>query len=245
MMVLNKDSPKPLYEQIKDYILAQIQSGAYPPHTQLPSERQLAMQLDVNRLTVSKAIRELVQAGWLYVQIGKGTYISGQPIDQQITALTSFTEEMTRRGQAVTSRVLRAEITSAPRQIADDLGLAPVVDVVVLERVRYVSNQPMAIEEAYFVAARCPDILTQHDFTHTSLYAVLGETYGIQLTHAEQTFEARAASRNEARLLEIARGAPVLAIRRIAYAQDDQPFEVVQSVYRGDRYKFRAALRRL
>ena len=240
--MLDKSSPQPLYEQIKHYILSRIESGEYIPHSQLPSERQLAEQFDVSRLTVSKAIKQLVDDGWLYIQIGKGTYIGEEPIQQQIEMLTSFTEEMKIRGQKTASRVLSAIVKPASAEVAEVLSIPQGTDIIQLERVRLVAQQPMAVECASVIAERCPDILDKHDFSQESLYAVLRDYYNVLLVSAVQTFEARSATKAEASLLNIKVGAPVLAIHRITYDDKGDACEVVKSAYRGDRYKFRAKL---
>ena len=243
-MAISRNSPVPLYAQIKKYILERIQSGEYPRNMQLPSERKLADQFGVNRLTVIKAMKDLEQEGYIYTQVGKGTFVKEEPIQQEIAVLTSFIEEMTLRGHSVYSRVMYAAIETADDEVLRMLQATPGDAVAVLERVRYASNRPMALERSTFLAAACPDILTRFDFAKESLYAALA-SYGIHLAYAEQTFEARGAHPHEAGYLSIAPGQPVLAIHRISFTPDDRPFEVVQSVYQGDRYKFRARLRRV
>jgi len=243
--MLDTKSSKPLYEQIKDYILHGIHSGTYQANEKIPSERDLSEQFGVSRLTVNKAIKELVHEGWLYVQIGKGTFISDEPIDQQLETLTSFSEEMAKRGQETTSRVLAAEMVAADEAIARQLNIPPAVPVICLRRVRLVGKQPLALETSHIVATNCSDIIETHDFSKESLYAVLRDDYQITLTHAEQVFEARAASDKEAALLELEIGDPVLAISRVTFTANNQPIEYVQAVYRGDKYKFRAVLRRI
>lgn len=243
--MLRNDSPKPLYEQIKDYILHNVRTGEFAPHTRIPSERDLATQFGVSRLTVSKALKELTQAGVLYVQIGKGTYISEEPIDVELETLKSFTEEMQGHQQHPSSRILQAEVVDADETVAKQLELPPGVRVVRLNRIRMVNQRPIALELSSIVASACPGMLDNHDFSKESLYAVLKGTYGVVMTHAEQSFEARAATDSEASYLELATGDPVLHINRVTYTYDNIPVEYVKSVYRGDRYKFRAILRRI
>ncbi|MEO1166924.1 MAG: GntR family transcriptional regulator [Chloroflexota bacterium] len=243
--MLKTDSPKPLYEQIKEYILYHIHTGEWTYNTRIPSERDLAEQFEVSRVTVGKAIKELVQLGHLNVQIGKGTYVSETPMKQQIETLTSFTEEMEIRGQATVSQVLSATVKVAPPDVVEVLDMPMGADIVELKRVRHVGNRPMAIECASVIATLCPKILDKHDFSRESLYAVLREEYNVNLVSAEQTFEARAASEDEAELLGIDVGAPVLAIHRVTYDSMNRACEEVKSVYRGDRYKFRARLKRI
>jgi GntR family transcriptional regulator len=244
-MMLDIHSPKPLYEQIKEFILHNIHSGTFAPNTRIPSERDLSKKFGVNRQTVNKAIKELIQEGRLYVQIGKGTFISDEPIDQQLDMLTSFTEEMAHRGQETYSRVLRAEMLPVEQETARNLQIPVGVDVILLRRVRMANNRPIALETSSVIASLCPDILVNHDFAKESLYHVLRTEYGVKLTHAEQTFEARAATKEEAKYLKLEVGDPVLAINRITFNEKNKPIEFVESVYRGDRYKFRAVLRRI
>lgn len=243
--MLRNDSPKPLYEQIKEYILHKIHVGEFAPHTRIPSERDLAAQFGVSRLTVSKALKELTRAGFLYVQIGKGTYINEEPIDLQLETLKSFTEEMEGHQQHPTSQVLHAELIPADEHVAYKLDLPKGMTVVLLRRIRLVNERPIALEHSSVVASFCPDILKKYDFSKESLYAVLKEKYGVSLTHAEQSFEARAATEFEASHLDLATGDPVLSIHRVTYTRDNVPVEYVKSIYRGDRYKFRAILRRI
>jgi GntR family transcriptional regulator len=243
--MLDTKSSKPLYEQIKEYILHHIHAGTFQPNTRIPSERDLSKQFGVSRLTVNKAIKELIQDGRLYVQIGKGTFISDESIDQQLDVLTSFTEEMANRGQETYSRVLRAEVLPVEDETARTLEIPLGVDVVLLRRVRLAGNRPVALETSAIIASLCPDMLEKHDFAQESLYYVLRTEYGVKLTHAEQVFEARAATTHEAKYLQLETGDPVLAITRTTFNDKNKPIEFVQSVYRGDRYKFRAVLRRI
>ncbi|MBW4438581.1 MAG: GntR family transcriptional regulator [Pleurocapsa minor GSE-CHR-MK-17-07R] len=243
MIVLDANSSKPLYEQIKEYILRQIQSGTYVHGERIPSERSLSETLNVNRLTVKKALDELVQAGHLSVQIGKGTYVSQPKFDLQLETLTSFTEEMTRRGQRPSSRVLSAGVLPVTLADARKLSIPPGEPVVMLVRLRLADDVPMAIERLQFVASHCPGILDGHDFSRESLYEVLLHEYGVQLIRAEQSIEARRATSEESRLLEIMPNDPILDMTRVTYSTSGQRVEYTRSAYCGSRYKFQAVLK--
>lgn len=243
--MIDSSLPKPLYEQIKDYILHNIQTGEFQPGARIPSERELSRQLGVSRLTVNKALKELEQSGWLTVQIGKGTFITDTKINQALDSLTSFTEEMAKRGQETQSRVLDALELTASDEIARILDILPGTPIITLKRVRLANAEPVALETSTLPAAICPGILREHDFSRESLYAVLRKHYNVLITHAEQTFEARSATAEEASRLQIEPVSPILYITRVTYADDQRPIEYVQSAYRGDRYKFRALLYRL
>jgi GntR family transcriptional regulator len=236
---------KPLYAQIKDYLLASIQTGEFQPGARIPSERDLAERFRVSRLTVNKAVKELERTGIVYAQVGKGTFISPPPYQQQLNHLTSFTDEMLSRGYTVSSRVLDARLIDAPDHVARILDIPPGARLIELRRVRLADNEPMALETANLVAAACPDLLDKHDFSRESLYRVLRRDYGVTLTYAEQTMEARFPAPDEAKLLDTKSGVPILSMIRVAYTDEKHAIEYVQSAYRGDRYKFHVTLRNL
>lgn len=232
------DSPVPLYVQIKEHIRRNIQSGVFEVNERIPSERQLAEQFSVNRLTVSKAISELVQEGLVYTQVGKGTYVSPTKIDQKLQSLTSFTQDMTGRGKLASSRVLYHGIEPASEDVAKALSILPGAEVIVLHRVRLADEQLIALERSHIIHALCPDLLTDRDFSQLSLYRVLREDYGIHLTYAHQTIEASIAEQDEIEALKADPCTPILRITRVTFDGSDQPVEYVHSSYRGDRYKF-------
>lgn len=239
--MLTRDSSVPFYVQIKEYIRQNIMSGVYPENTRIPSERQLSEQFDVSRLTVTKAITELVQEGLLHTQVGKGTFVSPGKINQELRTLTSFTEEMRQRGQTAASRILYASVDPAEEEVARALRIVPGAKVMVLRRLRLGDEQAIAIETTNIIAALCPNILDSHDFSCESLYHVLREEFGLHMTHAEQSIEARRATPQELDLLKIDAHTPILSMTRITF-NEEMPFEYARSAYRGDRYKFNAVL---
>ncbi|MCC6615510.1 MAG: GntR family transcriptional regulator [Anaerolineae bacterium] len=243
--MLDAHSVKPLYEQIKDHILRAIEKGVYEAGSRIPSERALSEKYGVNRMTVKKALDELVQMGYLDVRIGKGTYVSRPKIDQQLTALTSFTEDMAKRGQSASSRVLVAGYVPADVQEARILNIDPMTPLVFLIRVRLADDTPIAVERTKIIASYCHQIVEMYDFTRDSLYGVLRNVYGVHLAYAEQSIEARRATAEEAKLLQIEIGEPILQITRVTFSDGDKPIEYVRSAYCGARYKFQALLRNL
>lgn len=237
------DSPVPLYVRIKNYIRLNIQNGVYHVNDKIPSERQLAEQFGVNRLTVGKALKELVQEEVLYSQIGKGTYVAPAKIGQMLQTLTSFTEDISGRGQRASSRVLYAAVERADEEVAKALSILRGAEVVVLHRLRLADGQIIALEKSHILYALCPHILEHHDFSRESLYHVLRTEFNLQMTYARQTIEAQIASKDDFELLEAGPCTPILAITRVTYDVNDQPIEYVRSSYRGDRYKFYTVLR--
>jgi GntR family transcriptional regulator len=237
--VLQRDHPVPLYQQLESALRAQIESGHYAEHQRLPSERELVAQFGVSRMTVRQALVALTQEGLIYGRVGKGTFVSAPKIDQQFSTLTGFTEDMQRRGQRPSSRVLKAVSLAASKEIASALQLEPKTRVLNLVRLRLAEGIPLAIESAFLPERLCPDLLS-HDFASESLYDVLRNQYGWKLVRAKQTVEARLAVGEEITLLRLQPPAPILALERITFVSENLPIEYVRSQYRGDRYKFTA-----
>jgi GntR family transcriptional regulator len=240
-MRLHREAPDPLYAQLKDSLTVEITAGRYHPHQRLPSERELSNRFKVSRMTVRQALLELVHDGLIYTRTGKGTFVAEPKIDQQLRALTGFTQDVRERGGKPSSRVLEAKVIAATPEVAAALRATPGAEVVLISRLRLSDGVPLAIENAYLPFVKFPDLLS-HDFAVESLYEVLENKYGIKLTQAEQSIEAALAAPREVELLEITPSAPVLKMQRLTLSSEDVPIEYVCSTYRGDRYKFHATL---
>lgn len=241
-VTLDKHDPTPLYCQLKEVIRSRIDSGEWQPGMQLPSERALCEHFGISRITVRQALAELEMEGRLVRDQGRGTFIAPPRIAQHLTRLTGFTQDMQARGQKPGSVVLRLALTRATAPVAHRLRLdAHHRNVVLLQRLRTANGEPMAIETAYLSEKLCRGILNE-DLSSQSLYQLLAQKYGVTPTRAEQQLEAVACPANEAKLLGIAKGSPVLRLHRTTYSQHDCPFETVESYYRGDKYMFYAEL---
>jgi GntR family transcriptional regulator len=236
-----RDAPDPLYSQLKDSLRADIIAGRYRPHEQLPSERELSNRFKVSRMTVRNALSELARDGTIYTRIGKGTYVSEPKIDQQLRTLTGFTQDVSARGGKPSSRVLEAKVIPATAEVGAALRITPGAEVILLSRLRFADGEPLAVETAYLPFALFPDLLN-YNFAVDSLYNVLENKYGVNLTLAEQTIEAALAGSRELELLKLTPPSAVLRMRRLTLTSDGVAVEFVSSAYRADRYKFRSVL---
>jgi len=236
------DSSTPLYIQLKELLQAAITDGRFAPGSRLPSERELAQRYGVSRMTARQALQLLAQEGMTYSRVGKGTYAREPKIPQELQALTSFTEEMSRLGMRASSKVLRAELQHAPVEIAARLGLRAGAEIVLLARIRCANDEPMAIEYTHLDHATCPGILDRSDFHNTSLYEILRQAYGLSVISADQLIDTRMPDSREIELLRIDAHTPVLNIERATFDAEGRPVEFVQSVYRGDKYRFHVRL---
>ncbi|WP_240550192.1 GntR family transcriptional regulator [Candidatus Roseilinea sp. NK_OTU-006] len=239
---LDKRDPTPLYCQLKEVILSQIDSGAWSPGMQLPSERELCERFGISRITVRQALAELEMEGRLVRDQGRGTFVAPPRIAQHLTRLTGFTQDMQERGKTAGSVVLQLTVTRATAAVAHRLRLdARHRQVILLQRLRTANGEPMAVETAHLSATLCRDILCE-DLTNQSLYHLLSQKYGVIPTRAEQQLEAVACPLEAAKVLGVRVGSPVLHLYRTTYSQHGCPFETVESYYRGDKYVFYAEL---
>lgn len=238
----SKHSHLPLYQQLKAVIEDRITTGEWLPGAQVPSERELCEQFGISRITVRQALAELVADGRLNRTQGRGTFVAYPRIEQRLSGLTSFTQDMQVRGKHPASQVLRAECLPAQPHVVRALKIKLSDRLVVLKRLRLADGEPVAVETAYLPDERLHGLLGD-DLARRSLYDLLNKKYHIQPTRAEQQLEATACPAAEAKLLGVRKGAPALHIHRTTYDQDGRPFELVESYYRGDKYTFFAELR--
>jgi GntR family transcriptional regulator len=237
---LNKKSFTPMYFQIEEQLLKLISSGQLRPGDLLPSEEELSRAYGVSRMTSRQALQGLKSSGHASRYKGRGTFVIQPKVEKDITHLAGFTAEMRALGLKATSRVLATETIPATVEIATKLAGEVGMPTYRLRRLRFADELPFAIEEIYLSKDRYPGI-DEFDFSRLSLYATLRERYGIRLSLADEILEARAATRNEAELLEVPARSSLLVISRTLWSVEGQPVEAARSFYRGDRY--RAVLR--
>lgn len=230
----------PRYVQLKRRLEEGIRDGVLPPDSSLPPERELAGITDLSRVTVRKAIRELVRDGLVEQRQGSGTFIR-EPVarmEQSLSHLTSFTEDMAQRGMQTTSKWLERGVFAPTEREATTLGLGVDDEVARIYRLREAGGQTMALERASLPL----DILPNPLEIKTSLYEVL-DARGLRPVRAVQKISAINIEAREAELLSVVEGAAGLSIERISYLESGRVAELTCSLYRGDAYDFVAELR--
>ncbi len=240
-MSLDKQSPLPIYYQLKELLRENIVSRKWTPGTMIPSERELSERYEISRMTVRQALGELTREGILYREKGKGTFVAEPKIQQALTSLTSFSEDMQTRGKHSGGKVLRLALVSAPVRVMEALKVSPDQKVLLLKRLRMAEEAPIAVESCFLHFPNVQDLLNEN-FENTSLYSLLSQKFEITPTRAQQKVEAGLCSSREKELLMIEAGAPVLRNRRITFDQTGRVFEYTESAYRADRYIFQVEL---
>jgi len=231
---------EPKYYRLKQQ-LSDVATSLTPGDA-LPGERTLASDYATSRTTVRQALAELVVEGRLDRIHGKGTFVARPKVAQPI-ALGSFTEDMRAQGIEPAATVLSLTYARADDDLAVRLSVPPGARVAHLVRLRMADGEPMALDRTYLPAARCPN-LRRELARHASLYATLENAYDIRLGTADATIETALATPEEATLLGVDTGLPMLLLSQLSMDTAGQPVEWVRSVYRGDRYTFVARVRR-
>ena len=233
---LDESSAQPLYQQLQRALRGAIENGIIGPDDALPPERDLAETLGVSRITVRKAIDELVDDGLLIRKQGSGTFVSNR-VEKNFTKLTSFSEDMRARGREPRSVWMnRAEGTVTPEESLT-LRSSPGTPVFRFHRIRYADDAPMAIEYATVIAS----CLTSLDEVESSLYEALERT-GNRPVRALQRLRAVLLTAEQAKLLKAQERDAGLLVARVGYLKDGRAVEFSQSFYRGDIYDFVAEL---
>ena len=240
---MSTELDKPLYVQIQEYIAEMILSGELPPETKLPSERELSRDLDVSRMTVRRAITELVNEGLLWRRHGAGTFVARPKVTYEARELISYTYAMRKRGIATSSQILEFGQAPASRRLSEHLKVEigePLYRVIIL---RFANRVPAVLERAFFPCERCPD-LEEYDLEKTSIHDLLTEGYGVQVSCVEQNIEAVAAGEISAKQLRVDDGFPLLMITRIIYrAGDNLPVQFAQDLLRSDYARIHSELK--
>lgn len=233
---LRAENSTPLYVQLQQLIREAIGGDVLAEGEAIPPERDLAVEYDVSRITVRKAIGGLVEEGLLTRRRGAGTFVVGR-VEKSFSKLSSFTEDMAARGQLASS----SWISRAPGQVTPEeamaLGLSPGAPVLRFARIRYADKVPMALEFST-IAGYCLDSV---DAVGDSLYAAL-DAAGSRPVRALQRLRAVPFGGEHARMLGVDPGHAGLLIERRAFLRDGRPAEFTRSYYRGDAYDFVAEL---
>lgn len=238
-MSLDQRSPVPKHQQLREILLDLVESmGA---EAAIPSERELAGRYGVARMTVRQAVESLVAEGRLFKVAGKGTFVAAPKVDLQ-ARLTSFGEEMRRRGMTPSTTVLGFGRTPASAHLARELATEPGEPLVHLARLRLADGIPMAVERQWLPERIVPG-LADDGRVPDSVYHTLGQRYGRMPDWGEDVIEAAVADPEVADLLQVRPGGPVLRIARHSYCGQILVAYSI-SYYRADRYQLWVPLAR-
>ena len=231
-MKLDDNSPIPLYYQLENIIKKRIEEGIYKVDEKIPSERTLSEELKISRMTISKAINNLVEEGILYRKRGQGTFVSKNKIDF-FPGLIGFTEIMENKGMKPSSKVISQSIIMPDKHLCEKLQITENAEVIFTQRLRLADNEIINLEESYVPYSLCPKLL-EADLSVESIYKLLTDE-GYKISKAEQEVQAILSNNELSELLQINVDEPILKRKRITYSKD-KPIEYSLNYYRGDVY---------
>jgi GntR family transcriptional regulator len=241
---IDKTSPVPYYAQLKEAIREKIERGEWKAGDQIPSEPELCRIFAVSRTVIRQALKDLTYEDLIVREKGKGTFVAEPKISESLFQnLTGFYQDMQERGQAPSSKVLKQELVPASLKVARYLSLSPGAPVIEIQRLRFVQGEPIILVTTYLPYALCPKLL-QVDLSRRSLYQFIEEECGLLIFRGRRVIEAVAANENEAQLLQVPEGAPMILINSISFLADGTPLEYYHAIHRGDRSRFEVELLR-
>ncbi|GMA21621.1 GntR family transcriptional regulator [Arsenicicoccus piscis] len=233
-VVIDRNSPVPLYHQLSEQLTAAIKDGTLKPGDPFENELALAERLDLSRPTVRRAIAELVQRGLLVRRRGIGTTVANEVIHRR-DELTSLYEDLERSGRTPRTEVLGLDTEAYDDRAAEFFGVPSDTPLVSIRRLRLADAAPMAILHNWLSPTFAD--LTTDDLAEEGLYALL-RARGLHPVVAHQTIGARRPTAQERKLLGMATGDPLLTMTRRAFDSAGTPVEFGDHCYRADQYAF-------
>lgn len=227
----------PLYIQIAEGLISQIEARELVPGDQLPSERELSLKLNVNRMTLRRALRVLESQGFIVRKHGVGTFVSEPKIERQMDEVYRFTMGIKQRGLTPGARIISLEVIMLDASLAAELSVPLSTPAYRILRLRSINREPVLIESYTIPLSRFQG-LDSFDLEQRSIYEIMENEYGIRIARARQSFEPVAASVFESELLGVELRSPLMLERRVTFDTDDRPVEVGKDRYRGDRFRF-------
>lgn len=229
----------PLYHQVYLVLKENVRAGVYPKDIALPPEHVLCEEFGVSRITVKRAMRDLVADGFVVRQRGKGTFVADSVVGSSPNALDDLLKSVQAIGAATEVQHISAETIAAPSDIAEKLRLDPGSTVLRSNQVRLTDGEPLAVIVAYV-----PDLIAAQLDPQSENNPMLVRLIdaGIPVARADQEITATLAEPSIAGPLGVEVGAPLLKLTRLVFDQTNEPVEWLTSYYRGDRYAMRTSL---
>jgi GntR family transcriptional regulator len=234
---------KPLYLQIKESLGEQVTNGLLQPGDRIPTELELCEQFRTTRLTVRRAIDELIDEHILVGMGRKGTFVSKAAWERHLNRFQSSFEDLVSRGLSPVTQVLRTEVISAPAEQAKVLQLASGEQVAYIERLRFVEDEPFSLLFDWLPLDLYRPLLG-NDLTNQSLYSLVEQKAGCRISSARQTIGVKKLTPHQAKLLGVPPTHHALEMDVVCYNDLGGPQLVGRYLFRADRYRMTVTLRR-
>ena len=242
---INFESHVPYYIQLIDILREKVQQKDWLAGEQIPGEQDLCDLYRVSRTVVRQALRDLELEGVINRRKGKGTFIAQPKISEGLVQkLTGFYQDMVERGLKPVTKVLHQNVSPATEKVARFLNIQPGEQVIDIQRLRFINEEPIQLVTTYIPFDICP-ALASVDLTNRSLYEYMEKEGDVFIAKGRRFIEAVLANETEATLLGIERGDPLLMLDSISFSESGQAVEYYHALHRGDRSRFEVELLRL
>lgn len=235
-MPLNKQDILPLYKQLIDLLRMDIEEGKFKKGEKIPTETELSKLYNVSRITVRNALEELAKENLLIRKQGKGTFVNTEKLSRGIQGLQSFSDMCHEIGRKPGAKVIKCIIEDANDRDIEILELEPNSKIIVIERIRYADNVPVALE-----ISRLPErftFLLEEDLNDTSMFSILSEKYDVFFMNTRKTIELVYATYEMSRYLNISQGHPLLSISAVSNDKEGVPSHRSMQFIVADKFKF-------
>lgn len=237
-IIIDKHDSRPLYYQLKEILKNDILSGKLQAGEAILSERELITYYNISRTPVRQAINELVTEGFLVKQHGKGTFVAEREKTQQwfLESLTSFDDEMSKKGLHHDTKVLEQRIITANEELSTVFQNQYKM-YHYIKRLRYIKDVPYVLVDTFIPYELAPN-LSEVNLEQHSLYKTLESIYQFDISYALRNIESIVMNQNQANILQTHENNPALLITSTTFLKKDIPFEYSIGCYRGDLNKF-------
>jgi GntR family transcriptional regulator len=216
---MTEEINKPLYSRIQEYIAELILSGKLAPESKIQSEREFSEDLGVSRMTIRRALTELVNEGLLERRHGSGTYVAKPKVTYEAGELVNYTQAMQQRNIATSSQLLEFSEIAASRRLAELLKIEIGNPIHRIDILRLANRVPVILERVFFPCARFSN-LQEWDLEKSSMYDLITTVYKVEIGQISQTVEAVAAADTVAQQLRVEENSPLLMLSRLIYQKD-------------------------
>lgn len=230
------DDLLPLYHRVKERLRAEIKSGRYCAGALIPSESELCKDFGVSRITVRRALADLVAEGHLIRARGRGTFVARPKIERNLMGDVSFAREMMRMGYVPEARDVKVTLEPPCERTCSILGLADSDEIVRVVRVQLVDGEPVTRQDTQFLHDLCPPDMDVGYFASAPVFVILEDACGLKFTRVRTTVEPVLAGEEDGRLLECQPGSACFRVEQVIYAHG-VPSVLNRSLVRGDRCK--------
>ncbi|MHB1404889.1 MAG: GntR family transcriptional regulator [Desulfitobacteriaceae bacterium] len=234
-MGIDKSSMLPLYYQLKEQIREEIEGELLKPGDCLLPERELCEKYDVSRATVRQAVLDLVREGLLVRHQGKGTFVAGPKVEEDLLGFYDFSEQMQKKGHVSSAKIISIESIPPPHRLVELLSLVEQQKVTRIIRTRMVNEEPLFVEKTYLPTDLYPDISIERVAQTPAFYDLLTHSGNLKIKGVKKYIEPTLIDDFESSLLGVKRGTPALLLERITFADTGEAIAVSNWIVRGDR----------